>query len=215
MAGAAGSGMWRLCLLLIWGGVTVSSLPVEETPMKCESSIENQNQNIMCTFDVRPNNNVTLVAHASRGDTDKGCMFRFTSSDNKFTCCYIQYPISKDSNLCNPEWQDEKCRKNTTYRVVEKRIGHIAEQCILHLFGFQFGDVGEYKAVFPSGKNKNRLFYVSNSGLTGVEIAGIIFGVILSLLLIMCALYRIFGPWTETVDWWKRRRWWQVGRHGR
>ena len=144
-----------------------------------------------------------LRRHRAKGDIAEGCMFKYTSSYETLSCCYIQYPVSKDSNLCNPTWNGEKCRNNENHVVVEQRISHIANKCVLHLYNVNFSDAGEYRALFPSDRNLVRLFHVRSRGMGGAEIAAVTVGVIVVILL-ACVLCRLCGPWTQTVDWWKR-----------
>jgi hypothetical protein len=132
-------------------------------------------------------------------------MFKFTSSDKTWGCCYIKYPTTiNDSMLCDPEGQNDRmmCREKMTYQVVEKKIGYVWQLCILHIFNFRPSDVGEYKAVFLRKTEDNRRFEVmqSDSGLSGGAIAGACMSV--SVALVLSALFFFFC----LRPWWERRQ---------
>ena len=71
-----------------------------------------------------PRSNCTM--HVS-GNTEDGCRFIYQDQRKTFSCCYSA--LARGEDLCDPDRQDDRCRKKDTYRV-EEREGTFVTSCI-------------------------------------------------------------------------------------
>jgi len=93
-----------------------------------------------------PGTNITVCVS---GNTEDGCRFIYQDQRKTFSCCYSA--LARGEDLCDPDRQDDRCRKKDTYRV-EEREG----TCVIFIKIFQQQDVGDYHVVFPGKLADNK-----------------------------------------------------------
>jgi len=91
----------------------------------------------------------TNISVSVSGNTEYGCRFIYQDERKTFSCCYSA--LARGEDLCDPDRQDDRCRKKDTYRV-EEREG----TCVIFLNIFQQQDVGDHHVVFPGKLADNK-----------------------------------------------------------
>jgi len=83
------------------------------------------------------------------GDTIEGCRFISQDENKTFSCCYSA--LARGDDLCDPQRQDERCRKAETV-ICEEREG----SCVIHLLDIHLSDAGDYHVIFPGKLHDNK-----------------------------------------------------------
>merc|ERR1711890_56814 len=92
-------------------------------------------------------------------------MGNFQGLDKSLSCCYSAQ--ARGDDLCDPERQDGRCRKNV--RVDERETA-----CVIFLTDIQHSDGGRYHVVFPGRTTSNKwiLINVKDGSRLNIPIAG-------------------------------------------
>jgi len=98
------------------------------------------------------------------GDTIEGCRFIFQDLKATFSCCYSTQ--ARGDDLCDPQRQDGRCRKNV-------RVDEREASCVIFLTDIKHSDGGRYHVIFPGKLHDNKWIQINVKDGSGLDVAGL------------------------------------------
>jgi len=91
----------------------------------------------------------------------EGCRFIFQDLNATFSCCYSTQ--ARGDDLCDPQRQDERCRKNV-------RVDERETSCVIFLTDIKHSDGGRYHVIFPGKLYDNKWIQINVKDGSGLNI---------------------------------------------